>query len=415
MKAFLNGVRISDKDYAYCQKVRENINTRFYAWLASTSAETIGNIEQQDELFGSNTSELKDIALSASDRKENQRLLLDVEVQGALAREQKKQAEVELVNKASRILTKRVFEHATKSLENTDHVYVNVLRLPTHMGDLLDTLLTPNSSYKQLASVISSNHGLGEKLIEMVANTQFCRQIGREPRKIQDVQTAVGYVGMEGLRLILPILLIKSRLRFRCEHFPLLATKLWQHVLITSNGARYLIKDERNDGSPELNALLAGILRFLGPMAVYQQFSQSFEESRTQLLTELRELNNRPLYNAMLQATTNPSIMTKLMVEQADKTTIALLDKFKSERFKGLKARLSVALTKASPNEQDKWSMAIQQAELFSQYELLTKSKCFPNEKLIKALMYSRFISEARREDMSRENLRQLKLREYIG
>ncbi|MBD78218.1 MAG: hypothetical protein CL840_04610 [Crocinitomicaceae bacterium] len=415
MKAFLNGVRISDKDYAYCQKVRENINTRFYAWLASTSAETIGNIEQQDELFGANTNELKDIALSASERKENQRLLLAVEVEGALAREQKKQAEVEIINKASRILTKRVYEHMTKALSNTQHLYVNVLRLPKHMDDLLDTLLTPNSSYKQLASVISSNHGLGEKLIEMVANKQFCRQIGREPRKIQDVQTAVGYVGMEGLRLILPIILIKSRIRFRCEHFPLLATKLWQHALLTSNGSRYLVKEDGTENTPELNNLLAGVLRFLGPIAVYQQFSQSFEESRTQLLSELRERNNRPLYNAMLQANTNPSIMTKLMLEQADKATLALLGEFKSERFKGVKNRLVDALTKSSPNEHDKWSMSLQQAEIFSQYELLTKSKCFPNEKLSKAFMFSCYISEEKRDEMGRRNLRQLNLREYIG
>ena len=133
------------------------------------------------------------------------------------------------------------------------------------------------------------------------------------------------------------------------------------------------------------------------------------------MLSELRERNNRPLYNAMLQANTNPSIMTKLMLEQADKATLALLGEFKSERFKGVKNRLVDALTKSSPNEHDKWSMSLQQAEIFSQYELLTKSKCFPNEKLSKAFMFSCYISEEKRDEMGRRNLRQLNLREYIG
>jgi hypothetical protein len=408
----LNNITLSDSRHLDCLKVQRLVEQRFFQWLISKNLSE--NEDLHDGLYDGQTCDVE-VAIDPAHRKKNQRLLLEVEKAGEIARAAKREEQQRVRNLASKMLTQHMRAHMIEKLNEPRHVLTNLLRLPAGMSDLISLLYSPAANYQRIAGLVQTIQGLPKQLIDIVNNREFCDNIGREPRGIKEVLPAVGFIGIEGLKLILPIMTLKSRLRFNCEHYPLLGPKLWSYTITVANSTRQRLKDGGHQDGKELDGVVLGALSVMGMMAIHHQFPQSFEDVRVRCLEMLREQNNRVLYNAMLDATPDLGLLPELFLEKASSVNVMIARNMQWDKLVHVATALDEQHDDVIPTKRTMHGIAVKQGITYSQFDLLRRAKRFTCKEHVLPFLYGACLSQEEATRLLKQDLRKLDLREYIG
>lgn len=412
--ALLAPVELSAHHTAERQKIDELVRHRYFQWLITTAVTETEDLRDGilDEDFIDDA-----VAIDAATRKQNQRLLLDVEKEGEIRRAEAKREAAVIREQAKKVLANHMRKHMKQQLGDTTHVMLNLLQIPANFADLINDLFKASIGYRDLNRMIKSIPGLEKKLISMVNDRDFCKSIGRECRPIKDGLAALGSLGIPGLRLLIPMLVVKQSTRFRCPFYPMMGHKIWSYTTTMANSTRFLLKEVGygGDSSNELDGVVAGLFHSFGLIAIHHQFARSFEEVKTQCLTVLRENQNRPLYNAMLEVEADLTLMMELLLEMGDDITLRVSESFDWQRMTHLQAAIRQVHDRIPLNERTLHAIAMEQARSYAQFEMLRRAKRFTAKEHVRPFLDHVQIYNDHINKMVRADVRKINLREYIG
>ena len=213
-------------------------------------------------------------------------------------------------------------------------------------------------------------------MIELCRNPKFCERLGKTVKSFNDTKLAIGLLGIDNCRLLLPILMVKPLLRWDSPVTKLIAPKLWQNMILTANVTRLRLIDAEVK-SPE-QGIAIGILRTISQFAIVNNFPLIFEDALVERMQFYREENRREEYYACAEIKPTmevlpeallclEKILTKKIVEYIEWCPTSI----------HLKNALIEDLDDVPMLDRSPYGVALAQGQAYSIYDALERSHVF--------------------------------------
>lgn len=354
----------------------ESIEKLFLRFLVGKSK--IYKEEYNDGL--SEEEEVVDFAVSV--QKENgwnQRILLDVEKQ----RVEREEADKRLKDKRNALLMsyfqKSVLKVVNEKLENSDNVINEQLQLRESSVELLNKLLAGQPRYSVLASLLDVDVNTRKRLLFLVRSDSFMATLGRDARDVRDIQSAIGLIGTDVLRFLVPAILFKYRINAYSHHNVLFARKLWRYELTLGQTCCALMR-ESDYRRPYEGMLLSAMVNF-AYVASYQQYLTSFEVVRGACLDHTREKGDKKSHDFFYDIQSDSGSLQALLVSQANlKLSLSLSETLFSKRFPHLVNALKEEVDALPFAQRSNVGKILFKAVRFAKYDQLRASRLFKRE-----------------------------------
>ena len=309
----------------------------------------------------------------------NHRILLDVEK----GREIRVREEKKLQNKRNAAFT-RYFQQLLLStinekLNDTDGVLSEQLQLRGNSIELLILLLVKEPRYSKLAGLLDTTPSTRNHVISLVGSQDFMVLLGREKRLVTDAQTAIGMIGTDVLRYLIPALIFKFRINAFNQHDKLFAGKLWRYQLTLAQTCTSLMK-EIGYRRPYEGMMLSAMLNF-AYTATYQQYLQSFESVRSRCLSEAHEKGEKVKHDFFYDISSDTASLQALLMSKSDlKMSVKLANKAFQKDFPHLLNALNEEVDNIEFESRSKVGKILFQAIHFAKYEQLRSARLFKRE-----------------------------------
>lgn len=319
----------------------------------------------------------------------NQRLLLDVEkdrVERVQAEQRKKKKRDDAL---TRYFQQLLLKTINEKLDNSDHIINNQLQYRENSVQLLIKLLASDPRYSVLASLLDSNISLRKRLIFLVGNETFMAELDREFRVVRDVQSAIGLIGTDVLRFLIPAILFKSHIDAYSPHNRLFAKKLWRYQMTLGQTCTALMQ-EADYRRPYEGMLLAAMVN-LAYVTSYQQYIVSFEVVRTACLDWAREKGEKGSHDFFFELQTDSASLQALLISKADlNLSLTLSEKVFRKSFPHLVNALEEEVEQLDFEKRSKVGKILFKAMHFAKYEQLRASRIFKTKWIKEYLQASR-------------------------
>lgn len=306
----------------------------------------------------------------------SQRILLDVEKQ----RVEREKTEQRLKDKRNALLM-RYFQQSllkviNEKLENSDDIINNQLQFRESTVELLATLLAGEPRYSVLASLLDIDSGTRNRLLSLVGCSNFMGKLGREPRNVRDIHSAVGMIGIDVLRFLVPAILFKYRINTYSPHNTLFTKKLWRYEMTIGQTCTALMYQENYRRPHE--GLLLSVMMNSAFVASYQQYSASFEIVRTACLDNARDKGEKERHEFFFDIQTDVASLQALLISKSDlKLSLCLSKKIFAEDFPHLVNALEEQVNNVPFAERSKVGKILFKAVRFAKYDQLRSSRLF--------------------------------------
>ncbi len=323
----------------------------------------------------------KELGLSAAEEKSgwNQRILLEVEKD----RVKRVEADKRLKDKRNALLM-RYFQQSllkvvNEKLQNSESVISDQLQLRENTVELLKKLLAGEPRYSVLASLLELNPGTRNRLLSLVSSEDFMKALGRDPRNVRDIQTAIGMIGTDVLRFLVPAILFKYRINAYSHHNTLFAKKLWRYEMTLGQTCTALMHDIAYR-RPYEGMLLSAMVNF-AYVASYQQYLSSFEVVRTACLDQAHAKGEKNRHDFFYDIKTDSASLQALLVSQAGlKLSLVLSEKLFQKSFPHLVNALKEEVEGLAYEERTAVGKILFKAVRFAKYDQLRSSRLFKSE-----------------------------------
>lgn len=202
-----------------------------------------------------------------------------------------------------------------KKLEDPEMLTLERLQLRESSTDLLKKLLTVEPRYSTLSHLLSFNTHIRERLLELVGSELFMAELGRSPRKVRDVKAAMGLIGLDILRYLIPAIFFKNCIAPHREHDDIFTKKLWRYELTLGQTCSALMLAD-NYRRPHEGMLLSAMVNF-AYVASYQQYIVSFEGLRLACLAQAREKGNKYQHDFFYNMQNDPASLQALLLSKS--------------------------------------------------------------------------------------------------
>jgi len=323
----------------------------------------------------------------------NRRILLDVEKERVMRVE----ADKRLNDKRNALLT-RFFQQSLLKVINTkleehDLVILEQLQLRESTIELLKVLLATEPRYSILAPLLDTNIGTKKRLLSLVGSEDFMVALGRSPRQVRDIHSAVGLIGTDVLRYLVPAILFKYRINAYSQHNNLFAKKLWRYGMTLGQTCTALFIEE-GYRRPYEGMLLSAMVNF-AYVASYQQYLSSFEVVRNACLDQAREKGEKHRHDFFYDIQTDAASLQALLVSQSSlKLSLSLSEKIFGKSFPHLVNALKEEVESMPFEQRTKVGKVLYKAVRFAKYDQLRASRLFKAEWLDEYLIESQIESE---------------------
>jgi len=333
----------------------------------------------------------------------NKRILLDVEKERVM----REKADKRLKDKRNALLM-RYFQQSLLKVINTklndsDTVILEQLQLRESTTELLTKLLAGEPRYSVLAALLDQNVNTRKRLLSLVCSSDFMSELGRSPREVRDVQSAIGLIGTDVLRYLVPAILFKYRINAYSQHNALFAKKLWRYEMTLGQTCTALMiaEDYRR---PYEGMLLSAMVNF-AYVASYQQYLSSFEVVRTACLDQAREKGEKNRHDFFYDIQTDAASLQALLVSQSSlKLSLSLSESIFAKSFPHLVHALREEVEGTAFEERGKVGQVLFRAMRFSKFDQLRASRLFKSEWLAGYLEKSH-IDSTTYKDLLRQEL----------
>ncbi len=244
---------------------------------------------------------------------EGGRTLLDVEARAAQLRAAGAQAKAQFSEFAQAHLHDEVADELLRKLHNIDQVTASLFDPGQSFYPLLDALSTKVVTVNKLDGLISAVPWLVEDLLRLVNQPQY-RNRTASAAMVKDIKTALRFLGVESLQLILPVYAMRRMLPHSTDPFTSLKSRLWDYSLAVAIAARKLAE---NSAELPYNAFCVGLFHTLGHLVVTRNYLRTFQQVRQQQLLHARENRDVQLTDALDALAPDASFLCESMHEFA--------------------------------------------------------------------------------------------------
>lgn len=342
----------------------------------------------------------------------SQRILLDVEKARVEKEEAAKRQRAKALQVAANYFNKRHINDMLAQLSEPERVMTHLLRMPSSNTDLLLSLTLPFPRLSFIGSMLEQNPEVKRRLLYLVGNGSFMELLGRKPRAVKDAQAAVGLLGVEILKQIVPAMVFKYRIKMHNAVLPGLGKKLWRHILTTGLATSYLL-EQQGYKRPAEGMMLGGLL-FLGHMACLHQFLRSFDETMVDCLNEARQKGDKKFHDLLFDVEADPRILEKFLHERALEIGLSLAKQGFQEGAPQLITALQEEVDDLNYDVRSTLGKALFSGVRFSIFEQLRAAKSFSQEELTPWREYAR-ISPQVFKDMHNKSLYRIDYSQFGG
>jgi hypothetical protein len=313
-------------------------------------------------------------------------------------------------------LSEHLVEDVKAKLVDKEYIVDELLRLPGAMNDILAILFSKSVNYSKIYGAISASQEVSTMLVQLVNNAYFCKLMGIQQDFVKDAKTAMSRIGIPGLKIIIPLYILKPRL-FPSFGFqmPMLSRKIWALCKTAAATGRYLLDyhDYRVD-EKELEGICIGTFLSKSYIVIMRQFIGSLEEVRLECLENARKKNNRPLYNGLIEAEPDMSVLPGLFQTLRPSLDRMIIDRFDWSKLKKVKTGLEEQLDGVPFEKRSLHGRVAYQTEIFAKFDMLRRGNAFLKQQANPLLAAGHFSTEQIKA-MTRKNLTSVDLSEYIG
>ncbi|MFO6425130.1 HDOD domain-containing protein [Motilimonas sp. KMU-193] len=335
----------------------------------------------------------------------SKRILLDVEKARVEKEEAAKRQRAKALQVAASYFNKRHINDMLAQLSEPDRVMTHLLRMPPSTTELLLSLTLPFPRLSAIGAMLEQNPEVKRRLLYLVGSDSFMELLGRKPRAVKDAQAAVGLLGVEILKQIVPAMVFKYRIKMHNAVIPGLGKKLWRHILTTGLATSYLL-EQQGYKRPAEGMMLGGLL-FLGHMSCLHQFLRSFDETMVDCLNEARQKGDKKFHDLLFDVEADPRILEKFLQERALEIGLSLAKQGFQEGAPQLITALQEEVDDLNYDVRSTLGKALFSGLRFSIFEQLRAAKSFSQEELTPWREYAK-ISPQMFKDMHNKALHRI-------
>lgn len=243
----------------------------------------------------------------------SERTLLAVEAQAQQLRAAGAQAKAQFAEFAQAHLHDEVADELVRKLHNIDQVMATLFDPGSAFYVLLDALSVTTVTVNKLDSLICDVGWLSEDLLRLVNQPQY-RNRTASGAMVKDIKTALRYLGVESLQLIVPVYAMRRMMPHSTDPFTALKNRLWDYSLAVAIAARRLAQDSAEH---PFNAFCAGLFHTLGHAVVTRNYLRTYQQVRQTQLLQARESRDIQLTEALDKLEPDASFLCESLREFA--------------------------------------------------------------------------------------------------
>ena len=223
------------------------------------------------------------------------RTLLEIEQQAQLNRQADHIARQQFIEFAKAHLLDQVAEELFVRLGNFDAVNNTVFNLAHGFPQILDALCARAVTLSQLENLISQLDWLKEDVLKLVNQPKY-RNKTPSGNFIKEIKPALGLIGIEGLKQLLPLMALRRCVPHSTDPFTSFKTNMWQYSVSVAVAAQRLAEET---GDNQFVAYCAGLFNSLGYYVVTRNYLRTYAQIKQSELLKARDTRDTQLTDAL--------------------------------------------------------------------------------------------------------------------
>lgn len=294
--------------------------------------------------------------------------MLEVERLRHQERERKKKSLQRYSDKVSFELHETIYKRILDAIKDADDVRARTIPMPEALPDLIDIVNTKAASMSRIESMSAGMTWLHQGVLRVVNNPPFSTRRKDSEIKVENYRLAMGYIGSENLRTLVPAFALQNWLPYSTKPFSLFRRKIWEHSSATANAA-FKIAEEEGLKLPSM-AYTLGMFHELGKIALMKLYLRIFDEvQREQVIATVNDTSAEK-HNVIRKLTPDEQFLRDLMLEQDRRVTAIVVAGWNLKRLP-LSQHLLSFVEAQSYDELTDYAKVLTQANAYSEYRML--------------------------------------------
>jgi len=260
------------------------------------------------------------------------RILLDIELAPALARQASKQASKDLFNALKAQLFQDVESRVENRLNNIDESTFQRFSIAPYLMDAVNIINTKAASISRIKPLVLRPVGLVQNMVGVLNRFGSVKKSDEKPLESKDAELCLGYLGIEKLRVFIPYLIVHESLKDTGSKFHQTSRKLWNHVQITAQAASALAAlDDKLD--PDEVYMMA-LFHEMGAALLLHIVDECFHETRRELSKQAMENGASEVSHKLAEINSAIPVLDKLMPTKAKALSAEIASRYKLNHFR---------------------------------------------------------------------------------
>jgi hypothetical protein len=256
------------------------------------------------------------------------RTLLDIEQQAAFNRQAGVIAKQQFVEFTQAHLHDQVAEELFLRLGNFDTVASTVFNLADGFPAVLDVLSARALTVSQLESHLTPVEWLKDDFLKLVNQPQY-RNKTPSGNFIKEIKPAIGLLGLEAMKQVLPVFALKRALPHATDPFTGFKSQIWQYSIAVALAAQRLAEET---GENPFVAYCAGLFHSLGYLVVARTYLRTYQQVKQAAMLKARDDRDTELTDALDSLDADASFLNSCFQEFAANISADLVSKWGLKR-----------------------------------------------------------------------------------
>lgn len=284
-----------------------------------------------------------------SEQANRRRELLEVEEQAKQAKVIEEYGKSHFKNQVKSKFFADLNKQVNVDFDNKEQLFEHIIKVDDAAPAILDILSVRAASINRIVPLAKSLPWLADELVKLVNKPQYRK---RADVKVTDAKIALSYIGLDNLKMVVPIFMLKHWLPNSTSPYPLMKRKLWNDSLTIAMITKLLAQQA---GEDEHTAFMAGMLSNIGYMIVTRCVLTHHQQLHSQELKRAYEDRDKRLHDVLVELDTSPELLLEHLLERSAQITADVIEAMKFERLNITEAIFDLAY---SPNWEKMNSLA---------------------------------------------------------
>nr|WP_252728356.1 HDOD domain-containing protein [Alteromonas sp. C1M14] len=347
-----------------------------------------------------------EVSFAESEQNNARRRLLQVEKVAIKNKQIKADTDASYLDRVNAALHQRVFNLIQSHFTQPDTLAKEVLGLDENVASLLDILSVKSTAISRIEPHAGALPWLFDELLTVVNSPKFRRRDARgKIILVESLRTALSFLGIDNLRLLLPSMILRKALPKITDPFPDIKNQLMQYAQGTALTLR-AIAPQYNVKAHEAFAL--GIFSQLGRCAIIRLYFKYFEQVQLDLLREAEDDRDTALHAALTKLPASANYLIAIQNMYADNLNADIVAHM---HFKHLELAPTYSASAVSTNSNESLPGLLSSAQKYTAVRMLHQSK-FIEKQEIPSVLASSGLTRPQRDILKKIDIFQLPLTE---